>query len=101
MKLRTQLSKGPPYKLEFKLEISESERALIVHADAWTHILYASEIEVLPHITVKRLLTGSSFEAEKLTSIQLVEAYVNGAAQQFRKLLDTLDGLGEPQFKEF
>jgi hypothetical protein len=33
--------------------------------------------------------------------IQIMESYVDAAAQNLRKLLDTLDGFGQPKFREY
>jgi hypothetical protein len=101
MKLVTQLSKGPPYIYHFKMGVSDTERALVERAGAWEHILCPSTFDDIPGVSVRGLLTGSSFEAEKLLTIQVMESYVDAAAQNFRKLLDTLDGFGQPKFREY
>jgi hypothetical protein len=101
MKLVTQLSKGPPYTYHFKMGVSDSDRALIERADAWGHILCPSMFDDIPSISVKSLLTGSSFQTDTLLKIQVMESYVDGASQGLRNLLATLDGFGQPKFRDY
>jgi len=101
MRLTTQLSKGPPYKFEFKLDLLPSERAVIQRAEAWDHCLLRSVNEGIPSISVRCLVEGSSFQADSLLSVQLMDSHVDSASQSLRKLLDTLDGFGEPKVRDY
>ena len=81
--------------------VSDSEQALIEEADAWDHVLCPSTMDDIPGVSVRSFLMGGSFRAENLLNIQIMESYVELAAQSLRNLLNTLDGFGKPKFREY
>ena len=100
MKLHTKLDKGPPYRFEYRLVVSDSERALIDLADAWDYQL-AHGTDLVDGISVRSFLQGSSFQAEDLLRIQVMESNTHTAVQKLQELLHTLEGFGRPRVKEF
>jgi hypothetical protein len=74
--------------LEYCLELSDTEKAIVDREDIWNRTLMYGQ-DMVDTVTVRSLLTGSSFESPDLTLVQCMEGFVRESVRRFRALLES------------